>query len=288
MNQKYILTIDCPERIGIVRAVTNLFYEQGFSVVEAAEFADLDKQMFFARWAFAPGEKGEKLPPLDEVKALFAPLGTKFQMNWKMRDSDVRPRILIAVSRFGHCLNDLLHRWQEEEDFPADIVGVVSNHDVFRDKVEWYKIPFYYLPVTSDTKQTQERQILDIIEQSKVELLVLARYMQILSEGMCRQLEGRAINIHHSFLPGFKGARPYHQAYERGVKISGATAHYVTANLDEGPIIEQDVQRVEHHYSPEMLARLGKHIENVVLMRAIYWHCQQRIIVDGNRTIIFK
>lgn len=284
---KYILTIDCPEKIGIVRSVSNFFYEQGFTVIEASEFADLDGKKFFARWEFAHGMEGQSMPEVEQVGKLFAPIAREFQMNWKLKDAKVKPRVLLAVSKFGHCLNDLLYRWKEE-DFPCEIVGVVSNHEDFRAKVEWYGLPYYYLPVTRDNKHQQEQEMLRIMEELQVDLLVLARYMQILSDEMCQKLEGRAINIHHSFLPSFKGARPYHQAVARGVKITGATAHYVTCDLDEGPIIEQDVQRVEHSYSAEMLARLGKNIETIVLARAVHWHCQQRIIIDGNRTIILR
>ncbi len=284
---KYILTIDCPEKIGIVRSVSNFFFEQGFTVIEASEFADLEGKKFFARWEFSHGEPVQAMPDIDDLEQQFAPIAEQFQMNWRLMDANVKPRVLLAVSKFGHCLNDLLYRWKEE-DFPCEIVGVVSNHEDFRAKVEWYGLPYYHLPVTPETKSQQEQEILNIMEDLQVDLLVLARYMQILSDEMCAKLAGRAINIHHSFLPSFKGARPYHQAVSRGVKITGATAHYVTPDLDEGPIIEQDVQRVEHSYSAEMLARLGKNIETIVLARAVYWHCQQRIIIDGNRTIILR
>jgi formyltetrahydrofolate deformylase len=255
-------------------------------VLEAAEYADLAQQRFFARWEFSHSA-GQALA-LDQLAAQFRPVAEAFGMRWDLYDAAVRPKVLLAVSQHGHCLNDLLYRWKEEDAFPADIVGVVSNHEVFRDKVEWHGLPFHHLPVSAANKPQQERQILDIMERSEAELLVLARYMQILSDDMCRQLQGRAINIHHSFLPSFKGARPYHQAHARGVKISGATAHYVTADLDEGPIIEQDVQRHEHHHDSDKMARLGKNIETMVLARAIYWHCQRRIILDGHRTVIFK
>ena len=284
---KYILTIDCPEKIGIVRSVSNFFYEQGFTVIEASEFADLEGKKFFARWEFSHGTEGMAMPDVNTLGELFAPIAHEFQMNWKLKDAKVKPRVLLAVSKFGHCLNDLLYRWKEE-DFPCEIVGVVSNHEDFRAKVEWYGLPYFYLPVSADNKSQQEIKMLGIMDELQVDLLVLARYMQILSDNMCKKLEGRAINIHHSFLPSFKGARPYHQAVSRGVKITGATAHYVTRDLDEGPIIEQDIQRVEHSYSADMLARLGKNIETIVQARAVQWHCQQRIIIDGNRTIILR
>jgi len=284
---KYILTIDCPEKIGIVRSVSNFFYEQGFTVIEASEFADLDGKKFFARWEFSHFTEGMAMPEVKNLGELFTPIAQDFQMNWKLKDAKVKPRVVLAVSKLGHCLNDLLYRWKEE-DFPCEIVGVVSNHEDFRSKVEWYGLPYFYLPVSADNKSQQEIKMLGIMDELQVDLLVLARYMQILSDNMCKKLEGRAINIHHSFLPSFKGARPYHQAVSRGVKITGATAHYVTRDLDEGPIIEQDIQRVEHSYSADMLARLGKNIETIVLARAVHWHCQQRIIIDGNRTIILR
>jgi formyltetrahydrofolate deformylase len=284
---KYILTIDCPEKIGIVRSVSNFFYEQGFTVIEASEFADLEGKKFFARWEFSHFTEGMAMPEVKNLGELFTPIAQDFQMNWKLKDAKVKPRVVLAVSKLGHCLNDLLYRWKEE-DFPCEIVGVVSNHEDFRSKVEWYGLPFFYLPVSADNKSQQEIKMLGIMDELQVDLLVLARYMQILSDNMCKKLEGRAINIHHSFLPSFKGARPFHQAVNRGVKITGATAHYVTRDLDEGPIIEQDIQRVEHSYSVDMLARLGKNIETIVLARAVHWHCQQRIIIDGNRTIILR
>jgi len=263
--EKYILTVNCPETIGIVRQVSNFFYELGFSVFEAAEYADLENKRFFARWEFGASDKSGVGIEIDQISDQFATIADEFDMNWQLFEAKKKPRVLLAVSQHGHCLNDLLYRWKEEDSFPAEIVGVVSNHEVFRDKVEWYGLPFHYLPITPETKPQQEQQILNIMEDEQVDLLVLARYMQILSNTMCQQLKGRAINIHHSFLPSFKGARPYQQAYSRGVKISGATAHYVTSDLDEGPIIEQDVQRHEHTHDSAKMARLGKNVENLVL-----------------------
>ena len=285
---RYILTIDCPETIGIVRRVSNFLYELSCSVFEAAEYADLNDQRFFARWEFGSIDKDLDIPDLKDMAKQFEPIANEFQMNWHLFNADQKPKILLAVSKRGHCLNDLLYRYKEEESFPGDIVGVVSNHDIYRKTVEWYDLPFYHLPITPETKPQQEQQILDIMDHLGVDLLVLARYMQILSDNMCEQLKGRAINIHHSFLPSFKGACPYEQAYLRGVKISGATAHYVTADLDEGPIIEQDVQRHEHAHDSSKMARMGKNTETLVLARAVYWHCQHRIILHGHRTVIFK
>lgn len=285
---RYILKIDCPERMGIVRSVSNFLYEIDCTVVEAAEYADLENQRFFARWEFSRASNDTPGLELEQITKMFKQLAAPLNMRWDLFDAAEKPRILIAVSQHGHCLNDLLFRWKEEDSFPAEIVGVLSNHEVFRDKVEWHGLPFYHLPVNAKNKPEQEKQILQIMVDSKAELLVLARYMQILSDDMCRSLQGRAINIHHSFLPSFKGAKPYHQAHARGVKISGATAHYVTSDLDEGPIIEQDVQRHEHNHDSAKMARMGKNIETLVLARAVYWHCQRRIILDGNRTVIFK
>lgn len=284
---RFILTLSCPEKPGIIRAVSDFVFNQGYSVIEAHEYADLENQQFFARWECHRASSDSATLPPSSITQQFSKLAVEFDMSWNIVDADYRPKVLIAVSQHGHCLNDLLYRWKEEEHFPADIVGVVSNHEVFRDKVEWYGLPFFYLPVTASTKNIQEQKVLSIMRDMEVDLLVLARYMQILSDDLCQQLSGRAINIHHSFLPSFKGAKPYHQAKNRGVKISGATAHYVTADLDEGPIIEQDVQRVTHSMSPEKMVRMGRNIENLVLARAVYWHCQQRVILDGNRTIIF-
>ena len=282
---KYILTLSCKERIGIVRSVVNFVYGIGGSIVDAAQFTDLDNQKFFARWEFIAST--QSLPLVDQVKELFLPIADEFSMTWDLYDAAVKPRILIAVSKFGHCLNDLLYRWKDEE-FPAEIVGVVSNHEDFREKVEWYGLPFHYLPVRSDTKFEQENTILDIINDHSVDLLVLARYMQILSDDMCQKVDGKAINIHHSFLPSFMGAKPYHQAFDRGVKIVGATAHYVTKDVDEGPIIEQDVRRVEHFHNSSFMTRLGKSVENQVLITALYWHCQRRVLVNCNKPVIFK
>ena len=210
-----------------------------------------------------------------------------FDIDWAVHDAAERPRIMLAVSKQGHCLNDLLYRW-ETGALSADVVAVVSNHDDMRRKTESFGVPYYHLPVTSDTKPAQEQQILHLMSEHAVDLLVLARYMQILSGDLCHALAGRAINIHHSFLPSFKGAKPYHQAFDRGVKIIGATAHYVTSDLDEGPIIEQDVQRVEHFHRAEELVRRGTDVECQVLARAVNWHCEHRVLLNEHKTIVFK
>lgn len=284
---RFILTVDCPETLGIVRKISDFIYRLNCTVLEASEYADTEGKKFYGRWDFSVVE-GHPALSVTDVELAFTDIANEFDMAWQLHDYNVKPKVLLAVSQHGHCLNDLLYRWKEEDSFPAEIVGVVSNHEVFRSKVEWYGLPFYYLPITPDTKPQQEQQMLDVMATLNADLLVLARYMQILSDDMCKKVAGRAINIHHSFLPSFKGARPYHQARERGVKLSGATAHYVTSDLDEGPIIEQNVQRVNHAMSGAKMARIGKNVENLVLAKAVYMHCQHRIIIDGNRTIIFE
>ena len=284
---RFILTVDCPETLGIVRKISDFIYRLNCTVLEASEYADTEGKKFYGRWDFSVVE-GHPALSVTDVELAFTDIANEFDMAWQLHDYNVKPKVLLAVSQHGHCLNDLLYRWKEEDSFPAEIVGVVSNHEVFRSKVEWYGLPFYYLPITPDTKPQQEQQMLDVMATLNADLLVLARYMQILSDDMCKKVAGRAINIHHSFLPSFKGARPYHQARERGVKLSGATAHYVTSDLDEGPIIEQNVQRVNHAMSGAKMARIGKNVENLVLAKAVYMHCQHRIIIDGNRTVIFE
>jgi formyltetrahydrofolate deformylase len=225
--------------------------------------------------------------PLSELERRFSTVAEPFRMHWNFYPSGQRPKTLVAVSKQGHCLNSILHRWSVGV-LPVDIVGVVSNHDNHRKMAGWYEIPFHYLPISSGQKAEQEEKLLEIFESGGCDLLVLARYMQILSSAICERLSGRCINIHHSFLPGFKGARPYHQAYARGVKIIGATAHYVTADLDEGPIIEQAVERVDHAMAPDKLMEIGHDLESVVLLRAIRWHAEHRVFQSGPRTVILR
>lgn len=283
-QQKLILTITCPDRSGIVAAVTGFLAEHDAFIVESAQFGDPVERQFFQRIVFhANGSLSDK----DQFAKAFAPVAGKFQMTWDLHDTRQPDRILIAVSRFGHCLNDLLHRFRSGT-LAANIVGVVSNHDDMRPIVEWHGIPYHYLPVTKETKARQEKQLLDLMSAERVALLVLARYMQILSTEACQQLAGRAINIHHSFLPSFKGARPYHQAHARGVKIIGATAHYVTPALDEGPIIEQGVERVDHTADPEKLVAIGRDIESVVLARAVQYHSERRVLINSAKTVVFR
>lgn len=282
-RNRYILTIKCPDMNGIVAAVSTFLFERKASIVESSECDDDD--IFFMRTVFdcAPGEGGE-LPVLNEQ---FGEIARRFGMEWALHDASKRPRVLIAVSRFGHCLYDLLHRWRAGQ-LPIDIVGVVSNHDDMRSFVEWSGLTYHHLPIAKGQKEDQEAKILDLVDRLDVELVVLARYMQILSPALCEALNGRCINIHHSFLPSFKGAKPYHQAHVRGVKIIGATAHYVTTDLDEGPIIEQETRRINHRHSPEQLVEVGQDVECTVLARAVKWQAEHRIMLSGQKTVVFE
>jgi formyltetrahydrofolate deformylase len=281
----YSLLLVCPDRKGIVAAVAGFLAERDASIVEAKQFNDHLRQRFYMRAVF--GAAGAGFPSLSRFRDEFASLARVFEMDWRIEDCAQRLRTLIAVSKLGHCLQDLLHRWHSGL-LPVDIVGVVSNHEDLRGLVEWHGIPYHYLPVAPDTRARQEAAMLALFDEQRADLLVLARYMQILSNDACRRLAGRCINIHHSFLPSFKGARPYHQAYERGVKIIGATAHYVTEDLDEGPIIEQAVERVGHEHTPERFQEIGRDLEAIVLSRAVRWHAERRILLDGQRSVILS
>ena len=278
-----VLTFSCSDKLGIVAAVANLFATQGFNIRESSQFEDKYTQRFFMRTVFESC-KGRK--SLSDIKSSFAPLAQDYAMTWGIYDKNEKPKVIIAVSQWGHCLNHLLNSWKRGS-LPIDIGGIISNHEVMSPLCQWYQIPFHYLPVSPETKQEQEQEILRIMENEDTDLLILARYMQILSNDMCQQLYGRAINIHHSFLPGFKGAKPYHQAYDRGVKLIGATAHYVTSDLDEGPIIEQAVERISHANTPEEMVEIGQDIEAIVLNRAVRWHAEHRILINGNKTVVF-
>jgi formyltetrahydrofolate deformylase len=282
-TRNYILTMSCPDTTGIVAAITGFIAERHGLITEVAHFVDEYSDSSFMRASF----RGDRLPAHDELARQFQSIADRFRMDWSLHDATTRCRVLIAVSKQGHCLNSMLHRWSIGV-LPIDIAGVVSNHDTHRRLAEWYGLPFHYYPVDKDRKLEQESQLLALFAQEKCDLLVLARYMQILSDQTCRQLAGRCINIHHSFLPGFKGAKPYHQAYERGVKIIGATAHYVTGDLDEGPIIEQGVERVDHTMVPDDLIEIGHDLESVVLNRAVRWHAEHRVFAAGNRTIVLR
>ena len=284
-RNKYVLTVSCPEANGIVRAVSDFLFQRGATISDAAQHRDPVIDRFFMRVEFEEVEAD--LPSAEKLDEDFLLLAKQFDMEWSFFDVRKRPRVLLAVSTHGHCLTDLLHRWSSGA-LPADVVGVISNHEAMRGISEWYGLDFHYLPVTPDTKEQQEDAMMDIIREKQVDLLALARYMQILSPRMCEMMAGRAINIHHSFLPGFKGANPYRQAYLRGVKIIGATAHYVTTDLDEGPIIEQAVERIDHNFDIDELVQIGRDAECAAFARAVKWHCEHRIIVNGNKTVVFK
>ena len=278
----YVLTVACKSTRGIVAAISNYLAGQGCNIVDSSQFDDLDTGMFFMRVSFI-SEEGVGETALAEG---FKPIAEKFAMDVEIHDAKKRMKVLLMVSRFGHCLNDLLYRWKIGA-LPIDIVGVVSNHFDYQKVVVNHDIPFHHIPVTKANKPEAEARIMDVVEQTGTELIVLARYMQILSDSMCQKMSGRIINIHHSFLPSFKGANPYKQAYERGVKLIGATAHYVTADLDEGPIIEQDTARITHAQSAEDYVSIGRDVESQVLARAIHAHIHYRTFLNGNRTVVF-
>lgn len=281
--EQLILKLSCQDRPGIVAAVANLFSLQGFNIRESSQFEDVYTKQFFMRTVL---ESVEGPKNIEHIKSAFTAIAMRYGMNWSLCDGHYKPKIVIAVSQWGHCLNALLNSWKQGA-LPVEIVAVVSNHEVMRDLVQWYGLPYHYIPSRADNKLEQEQQILQLMTSSEADMLVLARYMQILSDNLCQQLAGRAINIHHSFLPGFKGAKPYHQAYQRGVKLIGATAHYVTSELDEGPIIEQAVERVSHSQTPEQLVEIGRDIEAVVLQRAVAWHAEHRVLINGTKTVVF-
>ena len=280
-----ILTASCTSRMGTTAAVTGFLAARRFYIMEMQQFDDTISQRFFVRITFC-GVQGE---PLD-VAALrqdFLAVAHKEQMEWSIHDSRERMRVLIMVSQFDHCLEDLLYRHRTGE-LKMDITAIVSNHVTLQPAAALHRIPFFHLPVTPATKAEQERKLIELIDSTRSDLVVLARYMQILSDDLCRKLQGRAINIHHSFLPGFKGAKPYHQAYERGVKVIGATAHFVTSDLDEGPIIEQVVERVDHRDTPDMLVAVGRDSERRALAAAVRYAIEHRIFANGGRTVVFK
>ncbi|NUT72887.1 formyltetrahydrofolate deformylase [Pseudarthrobacter sp. C4D7] len=280
--QKLVLTLSCKEQAGIVQAVTTFLFERGFNIDEHQQFDDSLRETLHLRTAFS-GSPSYTPAMLEEE---FAGIAGRFDMKFSFHDQTPK-RVLVMVSKFGHCLNDLIFRWRGGS-LGGELVAVVSNHETHRAMAEAAELPFIYVPVTPDTKADAERRLLELVDEYEADLVVLARYMQVLSDDLCRALEGRAINIHHSFLPGFKGARPYHQAYDRGVKLVGATAHYVTADLDEGPIIEQEVIRVDHTYGPAQLSTVGQDAEALALSRAVRWHCQHRVLLDQTSTVVFR
>lgn len=279
---KYVLTISCKSTRGIVAAVSGYLSSRECNITDSAQFDDLEVGLFFMRVSFV----SEGGVPLPDLTAGFEPVGTAFSMSYQFYSATERMKTLLMVSRFGHCLNDLLYRWRIGA-LPIDIVGVVSNHTDYQKTVVNHDIPFHYIPVNKGNKPQAEARLVELVEETGAELMVLARYMQVLSDGLCRKLSGRIINIHHSFLPSFKGANPYKQAYERGVKLIGATAHYVTADLDEGPIIDQDTIRVTHAQSCSDYISLGRDVESQVLSRAIHAHIHHRTFINGNRTVVF-
>ncbi|MFJ3956867.1 formyltetrahydrofolate deformylase [Arthrobacter sp. NPDC090010] len=280
---QYVLTLACPERPGIVRAITAFLADHGFDIVEHQQFDDQVSGKLFLRTAFTPGDEEVSV---EGLSAEFATVAEEFGMEFIIHDGKPQ-RLLVMVSKFGHCLNDLIFRWRAGS-LGAEIAVVVSNHEDLRAMAEAAGLPFIHVPITADTKPRAEARLLELVEEYQADLVVLARYMQVLSDGLTRTLRGRAINIHHSFLPGFKGAKPYHQAYDRGVKLIGATAHYVTADLDEGPIIEQEVFRVDHSLDANALATVGRDAESQALSRAVQWHCQHRVLLNTTRTVVFR
>ena len=279
-----VLTLSCRNRPGIVAAVSTYLFEGGCNILDAQQYDDTETKHFFMR--VVVNAVGETVS-LDSVREGFGTVAERFGMNWRMRGHNERQRVMLLVSKFDHCLADLLYRWRIGE-LAMDVVGIISNHgrDTYA-HLDLDGIPFHHLPITRDTKMEQETRIWELMREASAELAVLARYMQILSDGLAAKLSGRCINIHHSFLPGFKGAKPYHQAHQRGVKLIGATAHYVTADLDEGPIIEQDVERISHRDTPDDLVRKGRDIERRVLARAVRMHLQDRVILNGHKTVVF-
>lgn len=279
----YIFTGTCRAGSGVVAAVTGFLADRDCYICALEQFDDESTDKFFMRAVFRPQENS---PSIDEIKACFGEISDAFDMEWKIHDPQVPVRTVIMVSKYDHCLDDILYRRRKGE-FNMEITAVVSNHQELRPMVEREGVPFIHLPVTADTKERQEQRLLEIIEETESELVILARYMQILSDDLSKKLSGRCINIHHSFLPGFKGAKPYHQAYDRGVKLIGATAHYVTSDLDEGPIIEQVLTRVDHNYKPEHLVRVGRDNECMALAKAITYHIERRVFLDGNKTVVF-
>ena len=282
-SAQYVLTLSCPNKPGIVAGVSAYLFGESCNILDAQQYDDTQSNVFFMRVVF--NLVGET--PFEKISAGFADLAKTFNMNWTMRGVAQKKRVMVLVSKFDHCLADLLYRWRIDE-LPMELTAVVANHprETYA-HLDFDGIPFHHLPVSRDTKMEQETQLWNLVRETKTELVVLARYMQILSEGLSAKLSGRCINIHHSFLPGFKGANPYKQAHTRGVKLIGATAHYVTSDLDEGPIIEQDVERISHRDLPEDLVRKGRDIERRVLARAVRHHLEDRVILNGSKTVVF-
>ncbi|WP_395061465.1 formyltetrahydrofolate deformylase [Paraburkholderia silvatlantica] len=286
-DHSFILKLSCADRPGIVHAVSGFLFERGSNILDSAQFGDSHTGEFFMRVHF---QQVGGDPGLDGLRSAFDPLAREFGMRWELHDANVKPRVVIMVSKIGHCLNDLLFRYRTGQ-LPIEIPAIISNHKDFYQLAASYNIPFHHFPLLGGTeadKAAQEGRVLEVVNREGADLVVLARYMQILSPQLCKALEGRAINIHHSFLPSFKGAKPYYQAFDRGVKLIGATAHYVTSDLDEGPIIEQEVERVDHNMAPDQLTAIGRDVECVTLARAVKWHVEHRIVLNGHKTVVFR
>jgi formyltetrahydrofolate deformylase len=283
-GREYVLTLSCPDTAGLIHAVSGFLVRNSGNILESQQFDDRLQDRFFMRVHF---DVSDPDVGLEHLRYRFGPVAEAHAITWTLRDAATPTRTLIMVSRFGHCLNDLLFRCRTGA-LNIEVPAIVSNHRDFEPLAETYGIPFHHLPVTRDTKPEAEARLLELVRELNVDLVVLARYMQVLSDDLCKELQGRAINIHHSFLPSFKGAKPYQQAYERGVKLVGATAHYVTPDLDEGQIIEQDVVRVDHSLDPADLVTVGRDVEAQVLAHAVKWHTESRVMMDGNRTVVFR
>ena len=284
---RFILKLSCPDRAGIVHAVSAYLLERGGNIITSAQHGDTDHQVFFMRIEFECADTAQSAANLRQG---FEPLAASLGMDWTLTAKEAKARVLIMVSKLGHCLNDLLFRWQTGH-LPVEIAAIVSNHRDFYQLAASHNIPFHHFPLlhaTPEQKASQEAKLRELVVEQQIDLVVLARYMQVLSQDLCGFLSGRAINIHHSFLPSFKGAKPYHQAHDRGVKLIGATAHYVTSDLDEGPIIEQEVARIDHSMAPEQIVSIGRDVECVTLARAIQWHAEHRVLMNGKRTVVFR
>lgn len=282
MTRSYILTLSCPDRVGLVASLAKLMERNNCFIASSRTFGDPETERFFARMVF----HGEAEGVLEPLKTDLGKLAEDLSADWQIHAADKRVKALLMVSRSDHCANTLLYGARRNE-LPIEVVGILSNNDTLKDNFAHWGLPWFHVPVTRDTKTEAEARLFDVIKQTKADLVVLARYMQVLSDNACRQLEGKCINIHHSFLPGFKGARPYHQAHERGVKVIGATAHYVTADLDEGPIITQVTESIDHSYSPADMVETGRHLEGNALLRAVKAHAEHRIFINSGKTVVF-
>ncbi|MAF83680.1 MAG: formyltetrahydrofolate deformylase [Gammaproteobacteria bacterium] len=283
-EHSFILTITCPDTVGIVAAVSSYLADRGYFIQASNHYGDPDTRQFFLRTHFTPNDKVFSHTQFAEQ---FAPIADKFAMDWHLFDQNILPRLLIVASKHEHCVNDLLYRYRTGA-LRMTIPAIVSNHLDLAPLAEWHRIPYFHIPISPGTKPEAEQRLLEIIDNTKADLVVLARYMQVLSDKFCSRMAGHIINIHHSFLPGFKGAKPYHKAHEHGVKLIGATAHYVSPELDEGPIIEQTVERVDHSLSTDDLIAVGRDVESITLARAVKLHINHRVFLNGNKTVVFK